>query len=452
MKVTWFRSATVGISTNTGKQILCDPWITDGAFIGSWFHFPPILGYEFQELVSRKWDAIYISHLHADHFDRKLVSAIAKKQPDCVVILPKFKHRWLHRAVKNCGFDDSRILELDSNVAHRIFDFRVTIFTADYCNPQICGASIECMPVSRREAALDSLALFEADGQRILNANDALAVDSATRLWPLIGKVDLLLGHYGGAGPYPQCFDMSDESKLIESNKLARKFLSNLCSAANSLSARYVMPYAGQYVLSGSLSELNGFRSVLKLSDALEEISRNSTAEPISLAPFSTFELGSGSSSEIWVEPTEENVKAYIQNISSNVYPYQLKSETWENGQRKLLEAMKSVEAEYLKRTLAGEQKKQYSLTVKTELFGRTINFNNDKVYITESEDPFFERQNALTMDSRLLKRLIIRAKGYSGFTQYHFNQAEIGSHIKWKRVGEYDSVSSLLNFMQTYN
>lgn len=88
---------------------------------------------------------------------------------------------------------------------------------------------------------------------------------------------------------------------------------------------------------------------------------------------------------------------------------------------------------------------------MKTKSFGRTINFDNDKVIITKNVEPFFERHTALTLDERLLKRLIIRAEGYSGFTQYHFNQAEIGSHINWDRSGEYDSVSSLLNFMQTY-
>ncbi len=76
MKVQWFRSATVAIITRAGTKVLCDPWISDGAFIGSWFHFPKLDGFEFEELVGTKWDAIYISHLHADHFDRKLVAAI----------------------------------------------------------------------------------------------------------------------------------------------------------------------------------------------------------------------------------------------------------------------------------------------------------------------------------------------------------------------------------------
>jgi UDP-MurNAc hydroxylase len=54
MKIQWFRSATVGIYSKSGTSILCDPWITDGAFIGSWFHWPPLEGFEFSELAEKK--------------------------------------------------------------------------------------------------------------------------------------------------------------------------------------------------------------------------------------------------------------------------------------------------------------------------------------------------------------------------------------------------------------
>lgn len=54
MKVEWFRSATVGISSETGSTILCDPRMTDGAFLGSWYHFPPLEGFEYKELLARR--------------------------------------------------------------------------------------------------------------------------------------------------------------------------------------------------------------------------------------------------------------------------------------------------------------------------------------------------------------------------------------------------------------
>ena len=53
---------------NNGTKIICDPWIVDGVFDGSWFHYPPLKTI-FDDI--KNVDAIYISHLHPDHFDER---------------------------------------------------------------------------------------------------------------------------------------------------------------------------------------------------------------------------------------------------------------------------------------------------------------------------------------------------------------------------------------------
>jgi len=450
VKIEWFRSATVAIQTNSGTTILCDPWITDGAFIGSWFHFPRLEGFEFQELVARKWNFLYISHLHADHFDRKLVSAIAKAQPDCKVLLPKFEKKWLYRAVKNCGFSESRIIEIESNKKEKFSDLDITIFTADHCDPQICGASVPCLSMSPLDRSIDSLALFEADGQRVLNANDALAVESAHRLWPKIGRVDLLLGHYGGAGPYPQCFDVSEDTKSQESKKMATKFLSRLANASNFLGATFVMPYAGQYVLGGSLYELNSYRSVVSLSESLKYLNSHSKSTPISMMPFTTFDLCTGTGQREWVEPNPDSVTAYVKSISQEKYPYQLKDEEWLDGEHYLEAALTNVKKRYEDVIRRGESQTEHSISIATDTFSQTINFSKNASWLSGTNQAAFSSHTNISVDSRLLKRLILRRSGYSGFTQYHFNQAEIGSHLGWSRLGNYDPVVSYLNYMHT--
>ena len=449
MRIEWFRSATVGIYSDSGTRILCDPWISNGAFIGSWFHYPKLEGFEFQELVSRKWDALYISHLHADHFDRKLVAAIARNQPDCVVILPKFSHRWLFRAVANCGFELSRILEIEPNRVVAIKDFRIKIFTADFCDPQICGASTTCLPMTPRESAIDSLALFEADNQRILNANDALAVESASKLWPLIGEVDLLLGHYGGAGPYPQTFvDLSSEKKSVEASKLANRFVQRLVDAASNLRAKYVMPYAGQYVLAGSLSQLNQFRSVSKLEEVLKVVSSNSKSIPIGLKPFSQFNLTTGEIQAAWIEPTEVELGEYLVEIKKEIFPYQLRAESWDKAGDLIESALNSVGREYISRNTLTV--KDYRISIQSGEIAKTIQFNSNAFSILNGDYLEAPNTTCVTFDPRLLRRIITRSSGYKGFTQYHFNQAEIGSHIQWRRNGNYNQITSLLNFMQS--
>lgn len=451
MKVQWFRSATVSISSNSGAKILCDPWITDGAFIGSWFHFPPLEGFEFDYLANEKWDAIYISHLHADHFDRKLVSAIARNNPDCIAIVPKFKHDWLARAVENCGFDDSRLLELEDGNTYKIKDIDVTVFRADACNPAICGVQIPCHSENPRETSIDSVALFAGDKQRILNANDALAVSTVERLWPIIGKIDLLLGHYGGAGPFPQSFiNLTPEAKKESAERTANAFVSRLIRSAESVSARYVMPYAGQYLLGGNLTELNDFRSVMPLSKVLDLIKTSSKVLPVSIAPFAIFDLEVGRATEEWREPSHLAIEAYKERIKSKLFPYQLREEKWENSDLDVFNALTAVADEYLKRVRNGSKLSFHSYVIKSELSTATLNLLGNEANVRSNHDVLNASYTELEFDSRLLKRLILRKPNYQGFTQFHFNQAEIGSHIKWSRTGEYDESSSLLNFMQT--
>ena len=68
MKFQFIGNAAGIFHGNKGTKILCDPWIENGVFEGSWFHYPPIKT-TLNDL--NKVDAIYISHLHPDHFDQR---------------------------------------------------------------------------------------------------------------------------------------------------------------------------------------------------------------------------------------------------------------------------------------------------------------------------------------------------------------------------------------------
>lgn len=449
MKIQWYRSATVGLFSQAGTSILCDPWITDGAFIGSWFHWPPLEGFEFEELAKRKWDAIYISHFHADHFDRKLVSAIARSNRDTRVFLPNYVNKWLLRAVINCGFEPDRVIELENNSEFSFKDFRITMFVADYCNPQICGAQVPCITSPRKQTANDSVALFEADGYRVLNANDALAVQSAQKLWPLIGEVDLLLGQYGGAGPFPQCFfDIEDDEKLKKASELGWRFVDRLIETGRLLNARYVMPYAGQYVLGGKLSPLNPFRSVIPISEVIDRIGSAQFSIPLTIHPFSEFDLKTDNSLEPWIEPSKSHLDSYIDRISQVSYPYEGPAEEWPNALDQMRSSLAKVAEEFAAGVAFGIKGSESSITISTEIASMSVNFSQKEASVTDN-GPRFENHTEIICDSRLLRRLISRRAGYKGFTQYHFNQAEIGSHFIWKRSGPYPKETALLNFMQ---
>ena len=65
MKIKIYRSSTVGIFSN-GVKILMDPWLTDGEYYGSWFHYPYFKIDDYIDELN-SYDAIYISHIHPDH-------------------------------------------------------------------------------------------------------------------------------------------------------------------------------------------------------------------------------------------------------------------------------------------------------------------------------------------------------------------------------------------------
>ena len=66
MKFKFIGNAGGVFTGSDGTKLLCDPWIVDGVFEGSWYHYPPLKTKldDIQDV-----DAIYVSHIHPDHFD-----------------------------------------------------------------------------------------------------------------------------------------------------------------------------------------------------------------------------------------------------------------------------------------------------------------------------------------------------------------------------------------------
>ena len=78
MKLTYLESASVIIEHN-GIKILCDPWLVDGEYYGSWYHYPPV---NFKAEKYNDVDYIYISHIHLDHYSPKTLKQISTGKED----------------------------------------------------------------------------------------------------------------------------------------------------------------------------------------------------------------------------------------------------------------------------------------------------------------------------------------------------------------------------------
>ena len=91
MKLQYLNSATVLIKTETTK-VLCDPWLKDGAYYGSWCHYPNIE----QDISIDDYlnvDYIYISHVHPDHLHIDTLKNFPKNIP---ILIHEYQHKFVY--------------------------------------------------------------------------------------------------------------------------------------------------------------------------------------------------------------------------------------------------------------------------------------------------------------------------------------------------------------------
>lgn len=414
--------------------------------MGSWFQWPPIPDNFESTLIEEPCNGIYISHLHPDHYDPKFLAKFTKRNPNVPVFIAEFAHSWLKRSIAAVVDSNTQVIEVPSLKEFEIAkNFSLKIFAADSCNPQICGTNIPCQ-INPKIRGIDSIAVFNADNISVVNANDAMGVKLIPRIAANIGKADLIMGHYGGASPYPQCFP-EVENKKEAAFKVVESTCKMLLSAADALNVKWIMPFAGQYVLGGRLTNLNDDRATLALDQTVDYLRKLTEREIVSVKPMGSIDLTEGWQDEKYVEPDDNAKRLYFEIISKKIFPYEKKNlKNWENIHEDLLAAASPV----IERSANASIEKPISFVIGDGQNFVTINLNPEfsKSHAilgihSESEDT-----TTITMPQELLKRLSTRSKEYSGFTTMHWNQADVGSHFTWRRNGEFNLTGHmLLNF-----
>lgn len=446
MKIKWYTNACVRISSEAGTNILCDPWVNEGAFLGSWFHWPPIPSNFEEELIEENCDGIYISHLHPDHYDPKFIAKFSRNRPEVPIYIAEFAHSWLRRSVARVVSKETSVIELPAlKEIHIKDDLSLQVFPADTCNPNLCGVNVPCVSEPSLRG-IDSIGVFYADGIKVVNANDAMGVHLVPRIAANIGKADLLMGHYGGASPYPQCFIEIDDYKK-EALKVVNSSCQTLLNAANALEVKEIMPFAGQYVLGGKLVSLNEYRATIPLDEAVKYLQTLTERDVVSVQPGGEIDLTSGTQDPKYVEPDASILELYLNNIEIFDFPYENGSKKrWESVSSDLMSAAQPI----LDRSKGVRIGLENSFVIGDGVNSVTINLDPAGVSSSVSigNKPSFNNITYITMSTELLRRLSTRRIGYKGFTPLHWNQADVGSHFKWKRIGTYDLQSHmLLNF-----
>ena len=281
MKITKLGSATITIQTKDIK-ILCDPWLTDGAYYGSWCNFPPINieSYNFEDI-----DYVYISHIHPDHFDPKTMDLLDRSVP---VLIHKYHQKFLKLNIERLGF---KVMELENGTPTALSSStKLSIYAADDCDPSLCGHMFGCITAEiKGSMQLDSLCVID-DGKHILvNTNDCpfgISENTLKRIKQTYPKIDFALVGYTPASLFPHCMiDYSDEQIEEGIQSATNRGLESGLNTLKVLQPSFYMPFAGTFIIGGSEYKKNKNLPQPEIQDAVNFIQANLDSENITLNP-----------------------------------------------------------------------------------------------------------------------------------------------------------------------
>ena len=316
MKITKLGSATVLIEANN-TNILCDPWLIDGAYYGSWCNFPPI---DIKKNDLDNIDYVYVSHIHPDHFDVRTIQLIDKKVP---FIIHSYHKKFLKSNIERLGY---KVIELENGKEMQLDKkTKISVYAADNCDPKICGRMFGCISGEiNGSMQIDSLCVINDGNHILVNTNDCpyeIAKKTLAEVKKKYKEIDFLLTGYTSASLYPHCMMSYSEDKMINGIKKAKmKGLNSGLGIIKMLKPKFFMPFAGTYILGGSYYKKNKFIPLPELQDAVEYFNSNneissSTAVMLNYKEF--FDISSAKVSKKYRPVDVNKRKEYIQEIAS---------------------------------------------------------------------------------------------------------------------------------------
>jgi UDP-MurNAc hydroxylase len=203
------------IVSSAGVRLLVDPWFYP-AFLGSWFPFPDNRDL-LSDVAGGDFDALYLSHMHEDHFDERLLQQLDR---DLTVLVPKYRSKVMVRRLHDMGF--ANLVVLGHEEQHKLADgFMVTML----------------LDTSHKE---DSGLLFDLNGFRFLDLNDC-----NTPLSELPTGIDLMAAQYSGAMWYPNCYAYPPDVMARKVSEVRASLLETLILKIQLTEAKSYLPSAG---------------------------------------------------------------------------------------------------------------------------------------------------------------------------------------------------------------
>ena len=299
-----------GILEHNGKRMLFDPWMDDGIFHGSWYHFPPAM-VEIAQLGHL--DYLYISHIHEDHCSPGTIKHLNR---DAELIIMDRQPNFVDRFLDGHGFKFSK---------KHLVKARTPIQIA----PGLTVDIVEPDPADEMARFIDSSLVIAWDNFVVFNANDCLPHSDGLRyVRETYGKVDLALLPYSGGSGYPACYlNLSAADKLAEKLRIIEMRLANFVNSVKALDPKYAMPFADQYLVAGSRSHLNSLISHPPCGGAVLEPMKRAGLESklVLLNSGQRFDIASGAKTPEapYRHFHEQDRDAYLRMISPTSYDHE---------------------------------------------------------------------------------------------------------------------------------
>ena len=250
--LTFYHNACVGIRTDD-ISILCDPWLLDGAFYGSWYLYPPVD--DPLDLVGQ-YDCIWVSHVHPDHYDVDFLRMYLDRYPDTQVF---------------CGNEAggkmlSHRMDLDGipheSVPRIIAGETIATIYADTSSVNSIDTAL--VVVKGDQSLVNSCDIEYRDGKCYA---DMRAIAG--------GQPTLGLVNYAPAGSRPQCLtDVNRNLRRLYAGMKKTQFLQTYMRKQHALNPAVTIPFASNYLLGGKLHSLNLSRGA---TDPVEILSWDDT-------------------------------------------------------------------------------------------------------------------------------------------------------------------------------
>ena len=295
MKISYFANAMVLLQGRKTK-ILCDPWITFNNFSTTNIYNFPKCNVTKKEIQNINPDFIYITHTHVDHFDPITLSLFKRETP---ILVADYKINFTAKNIESLGFKNIKIIPKDGLKLNKYGDH-------------------VWMEPSTEAPDVDSIALFNLDNFKILNANDNIfSFKQCTRFRKLSNGIDVALLPSGAHGPWPMFFDEVIEKKLMWARQRKKRLLENFRKYVNATKPKWAIPISAGLMCSGERAkQYKKFSGISPRSKVIKYALKYEEFKPIFLSNKCSYDFKKEKYYGKYQEATFDNQKKYIEELS----------------------------------------------------------------------------------------------------------------------------------------